>query len=268
MAELHVNGIRLYYEQHGEGEPILCIHGTASSSLMWGEAVDGLARLGRVIVYDRRGCTRSERPEPYLQTSVSEHADDAAALLDALGATHAVVIGRSYGGEIAPDLALRHPDSVRALVLLEGAPLSLSPEAAAWERSLSARVRAAADDGVETVAETLIRDVLGDDSWEAFPVQISQMFTDNGPAILAELNGGSLEVDSAALATIEQPTLLVAGADSPEGFRQVTEVTAAAIPNARTVLVEGGHLLNPAHPAVITFIEETLAAGEADAHDG
>ena len=268
MPDLHVNGIRLYYEQHGEGEPILCIHGTSSSALMWGEAVDPLTRLGRVIVYDRRGSTRSERPEPYLETTVAEHADDAAALLDALGATPAVVIGRSYGGEIALDLALRYPDRVRALVLLEGAPLTLSPEAARWERSLSERVQAAARDGIETVGETLIRAVLGDESWEVFPARIRQMFTDNGPAILAEFNGGSLEVEPAALATIDKPTLLVAGADSPEAFRQVTDVTAAAIPNARTILVEGGHLVNPAHPRVIAFIEETLATSHAGAVAG
>src|SRR5205085_7326052 len=84
MAEAQVCGIRLYYEEHGAGAPILCIHGTSSSALVWGAAVGTLARLGRVIVYDRRGCTRSERPEPYERTSVAEHADDAAVLLDAL----------------------------------------------------------------------------------------------------------------------------------------------------------------------------------------
>ena len=97
----------LYYEEHGSGAPILCIHGAGSSALMWAEAVEKLARLGRVIAYDRRGCSRSERPEPYERTRVADHADDAAGLLDALDAAPAVVIGRSYGGTVAMDLALR-----------------------------------------------------------------------------------------------------------------------------------------------------------------
>ena len=77
------------------------------------------------------GSYRSERPEPYV-TDVHEHADDAAALLDALAAAPAVVIGRSYGGATAIDLALRYPRHVRALVLLEGDAPSLSETAAEW----------------------------------------------------------------------------------------------------------------------------------------
>lgn len=255
MAELHVNGVGLYYEEHGQGPPILCVHGTGSSALMWGDAVADLARLGRVLVYDRRGCTRSQRPVPYDKTSVGEHADDAAALLDALGATPAAVIGRSYGGEIAIDLALRYPERVRGLVLLEGALLSLSAEAAAWEQSLGQQVAAAADDPT-TVGEAFIRLVLGDGAWEESPAPVRQMFTDNGPAIVAELAGGSLQVDQAALSTINQPTLLVAAAHSPRAFRQVTDAMAAAMPNSRTFIVEGGHLINPAHPAVLRFLQE------------
>jgi pimeloyl-ACP methyl ester carboxylesterase len=104
-----VNGVRLYYEEHGSGAPILCIHGGGSSAAMWADAMEELARLGRVIAYDRRGCARSERPKAYERTSVAEQADDAAALLDALATTPAVVIGRSYGGAVAVDLALRYP---------------------------------------------------------------------------------------------------------------------------------------------------------------
>src|SRR5437899_4859085 len=125
MGEVHVNGVRLYYEEHGQGDPIVCIHGTSSSAMVWRPAaIDELSGLGRVILYDRRGCTRSERPDPY-ETSVVQHAEDAAALLDARDAVPAVVIGRSFGGETAIELALRHPSSVRALVLLEAALLTL-----------------------------------------------------------------------------------------------------------------------------------------------
>ena len=89
------DSIDLYYEERGAGDPILCIHGSLSSAMMWEEPAEKLARLGRVITYDRRGCTRSERPQPYLTTTVPEHADDAAALLRALSATPAIIVGRS-----------------------------------------------------------------------------------------------------------------------------------------------------------------------------
>src|SRR5438552_325239 len=144
MGEVHVNGVRLYYEEHGQGAPILCIHGTSSSALVWQPAaIDELSRLGRVILYDRRGCTRSERPDPY-ETSVVQHAEDAATLLQVLEAVLGVVIGRSYGGETAVELALRHPASVRALVLLEAALLSLDREAMQWAEELRAAVEDAA----------------------------------------------------------------------------------------------------------------------------
>ena len=206
MPELQLNGVQLYYEEHGQGPPILCVHGMAGSALMWAAAVPELARLGRVIVYDRRGCTRSQRPVPYDKTSVAEHADDAAALLEALGAIPAVVIGRSYGGEVAIDLALRYPQRVRALVLLEAAILCLSAGAIAWEASLRQRVLAAVADDPTTVGETLVRFILGDATWDGFPAPIKQMFTDNGPAAVAEATGGSLQVDQAALGSIDQPS--------------------------------------------------------------
>ena len=109
------------------------------------------------------------------------------------------------------------------------------------------------------MAGVLLRRVLGDATWEQLPEAARRMFSDNGPAILAELAGGALPVDAAALARIQQPTLLVAAADSPEVFRQVTDMLAAALPNARTVRVRGGHMVNPADPTVLSFIQETLA---------
>ena len=261
MPEIQLPAIRLYYEERGQGSPILCIHATGSSGLMWEAAVQDLARLGRVIVYDRRGCTRSQRPQPYRSTTVSEHAEDAAALVEALGATPAIVIGRSYGGEVATELALRYPHHVRALVLLEGAPVGLSPAARQWDAALTARVLEAAEGGMERVGETLLREVLGDSTWEQFPPPVQAMFTANGPAILAEFRGGGLQVDPARLATIDKPALLVAASGSQEAFRQATAALAAALPGARTVTVGGNHLVDPAGPAVLDFIREVIADG-------
>jgi pimeloyl-ACP methyl ester carboxylesterase len=262
MPEIRVNGVSLYYEEHGSGHPILCIHGTGSSAAVWVDAARELARHGRTIVYDRRGCTRSERPEPFV-TNADQHADDAAALIDALGATPALVIGRSYGGNVALDLTLRYPDRVRALALLEGAPETLSPLARQWLAELEEKLFAAADEDMATVGETLIRAVAGTRAWEGMPEEARQIFTDNGPAIIAELRGGILEVSAEELGSIAQPTLLVCGKDSLPAFTDVTNVMAQAMPQARVEWIEGGHLIHPAHPVVVAFVREVLTgAGE------
>jgi esterase len=261
MAEQRVNGANLYYENHGAGAPIVLIHGCGGSALGFTNAVTELAKLGRVTAYDRRGCARSERPEPYERTSVAEHTDDAAALLAALEATPAIVIGRSYGGTIAADLALHYPDRVRAVVMLEpDAPRELAPNAAAWIDALAERLRdVAARDGIDAVGEALITGVAGEDAWRSFPDQWQRVVTQNGQAILAELRGEWwLKADAAVLATITQPTLLVAAAESPPEFHQPINVFASALPNARTALVGGDHIIDPAAPEVIAFIEEVL----------
>jgi esterase len=261
MTEQRVNGVNLYYEDRGAGAPIFLIHGCGGSALGFADAVPQLAKLGRVVAYDRRGCARSERPEHYERTRVAEHTDDAAALVDALEATPAIVIGRSYGGTIAADLAVRYPDRVRAVVMLEpDAPRELAPRAAEWVDALAERLRAvAASNGVDAVGEALITSVAGKGAWSSFPDRWQRVLTQNGPAILAELAGDWwLEADAAALATITQPALLVAAAESPPEFHEPIDVYAGALANARTELVGGDHIIDPAAPEVIAFVAEVL----------
>ena len=262
MPEIRVNGISLYYEEHAAGEPIVGIHGAGSSAAFWADAAQELARHGRTIVYDRRGCSRSERPEPYA-TNVHQQADDAAALIDALAAAPAIVVGRSYGGAVAIDLALRYPDRVRALVQLEGdGGLSLSEAAMREVAELEELVFAAAEIDMDTVAETLVRSVLGDAGWEGLPEPAKEILTANGPAIVAELRGGYPDVTAAELGTVDQPTLLVGGKDSLLDYAEVMKLTAAATPWARVEWVEGGHAINPAHPVVLAFVDDVLARHE------
>ncbi len=262
MSQIHVNGVTLYYEEHGAGAPILGIHGAGSSAAFWSEAAAKLAKHGRTIVYDRRGCSRSERPEPYT-TNVHEQADDAAALIEALDAVPAVVIGRSYGGAVALDLALRYPDLVRALVQLEGdAGLSLSETAMRELAEVQEKIFAAAQADIGSVAETVVRAVAGDAPWEGLPDEAKQILAANGAATVAELSGGYPEVTVEQLASVDKPTLLVGARDSVFDYSELMQIAVDAMPAARVEWVEGGHLIDPAHQIVLAFVGEVLGRKE------
>jgi len=258
VAYVTANGVRLYYEERGSGTPILCLHGAGSSAVFWEDAAEKLSELGRVITYDRRGSWRSDRPEPYEITSVQEHGDDARELLRELYAEPAILIGRSYGGTVGLDLALRHPDSVLALALLEAGPMGLSPEYDKWFTSIGATLeRAVAERGVDVVGEVVLREVFG--AWEELPEAWRDIFTANSPALLAEVRGGE-RTDNAQLGELRMPTLVVTAEDSPEPIRRGSEALARALPQARKTHVGGGHAIDPAGPEVLVFVEEVLAA--------
>src|SRR5574341_2228297 len=125
MARTHVNGIDMYYEVHGSGEPLVLIMGLGANTTAWYRQIPVFSREYQVIVFDNRGAGRSDKPnEPY---SMGQMADDAHGLMDALGVESAHVFGMSLGGMIAQELVLRYPERVRNLVL--GGTMSGGPSA-------------------------------------------------------------------------------------------------------------------------------------------
>ncbi|MFC7496412.1 MULTISPECIES: alpha/beta fold hydrolase, partial [unclassified Nocardioides] len=189
---------------------------------------------------------------------VRSHADDAAALVDALDASPAVVIGRSYGGEVAVDLALRYPALVRCLVLLEPSMPMLSPESREWLERL--RRRLPPGTAPAEAAARLIEAAFGEGTWEQLPDEMRTLFVDNGDAILTEVHGAWTQPSAPELAKLDVPTLLLSGDDSPGPFRAADDELAARLPHARRELVGGGHLIDPASPIVLSFIDELLAS--------
>jgi pimeloyl-ACP methyl ester carboxylesterase len=115
---------------------------------------------------------------------------------------------------------------------------------------------------MDTVAQAFIGQVLGAEAWDGFSRDMKRMLTGNGPSIVAEFEGGPLELDLRRLATIETPSLLVATSGSPDAFRELTDRMAEAMPNARTVVIGGGHFVDPAAPEVLEFLREILYAAE------
>jgi pimeloyl-ACP methyl ester carboxylesterase len=252
MPHAHVNGVRLYYEERGEGAPILGIHGAGSAAVFWEDAAERLSALGRTIVYDRRGSWRSERPDPYEVTSVQEHADDALALLRELDAVPAILVGRSYGGTIALDLALRHPESVIGVALLEAGPLGLSPEYDDWFAAVLHTAEGAATDAI---GEAVLRAVFG--AWDELPGTWREVFSANGPALLAELRGGERTANE-RLHELSVPALVVTAEGSPAPIRRASEALGRVLPSAQSVRVGGDHAIDPAGQFVLDFVSSLL----------
>src|SRR6185295_9713455 len=108
-------GTRIWWEEQGQGDPLLLIMGLGATLEWWNRLMPSLIPRYRTIAFDNRGVGKSDVPPgPY---SIPLMADDAQAVLEAAGVATAHVIGMSMGGYIAQELALRHPARVRSLVL-------------------------------------------------------------------------------------------------------------------------------------------------------
>jgi len=115
MPTAKVGDIDIYYESHGDGEPILLIQGYGQYSGQWAALIPRFSREYRVICFDNRGTGRSDKPDmPYTMKML---AADASGLLDAIGIDRAHVFGVSMGGMIAQEFALNYPDKVISLIL-------------------------------------------------------------------------------------------------------------------------------------------------------
>ena len=116
MPVADANGIRIHYEVHGEGRPLLFILGLGADVSEYTALIDQLAARSRIIAFDNRGAGRTDKPDaPY---SIELMAADALGVMDALGVTRADVLGISLGGRIALELALGHSERVERLILV------------------------------------------------------------------------------------------------------------------------------------------------------
>lgn len=134
MPTLQANGIKMYYETYGEGEPLVLISGLGYDHWQWHRMVPGLAAHYQVIVFDNRGVGQSDKPPgPYTAQLLAE---DTAALLSTLGIEKDAILGHSMGGFVAQALVLSHPNLVSHLILAStnfGGPrhVPITPEAMA-----------------------------------------------------------------------------------------------------------------------------------------
>ena len=245
MGSVRSEGCDLYYEEAGDGVPILLIHPAGATASTWGVAVEELARTGRVITYDRRGYARSSG-QPV--RSMSTHTTDAAAILQTLRTPPAVVVGTSAGAAIAVDLAVRRPDVVRAVIAHEfpwrftrHTPTASQAKAITKIGLLALLGRQ--DDAAEALLRAAYSYRGGGSAWDAFPQEWRRIGRENAKRALADFRNSIVTYPSGRdLATIRVPVVCSYGARSPDSMARLVRSLAFAIPNARTCRIEGaGH---------------------------
>jgi pimeloyl-ACP methyl ester carboxylesterase len=235
----------LYHEERGEGVPILLVHPAGSTASTWGSATEELARIGRVIAYDRRGYARSGGEPP---RSISPHTADAAALLESLRAPPAVVVGTSAGAAIAVDLAVRRPDLVRCVVAHEfpwryTRHLPSRSQVGALARIGLLTLRGRESDAAETLLRSAYAYRDGRTAWDAFPEEWRRAGRENAKAALVDFrNSIGVYPSRTDLRTVRVPVVCSYGARSPDGMFRLVRLLASAIPTARAQRIEGaGH---------------------------
>ncbi len=254
MSMAKVNGIELYYEEHGSGDPLLLIMGLAADSTAWLFQVPDFAKHYRTIVFDNRGVGRSSKPPgPY---TIHQMADDTAALLDVMRITRTHVVGVSMGGMIAQELALRHPQRVRGLVLACTYP---EPDA---EIERQREFSVAQFGGRITTSGEMRIDVSALDPMAFFQHLLPSVFNPDFIATqlpkLMELFGGALQYGFSLEAILGQvaavmshkatdrlhqitsPTLVITGDADRLVPPANSDILAKHIPGARLVKVAGG----------------------------
>ncbi len=245
MANIQVNGINLFYEVHGAGEPLLLIYGLAGRGNNWKFQIEALSSRFQIITFDNRGVGETDQPQEAF--TLGDIADDAALLLDDLGIASAYVFGISMGGMIAQEFVLRHPHKVRKLALGCTHPgIKHCLPSPAWVteifKNLPGKPR-----------EQVVR--------ECIPINYSLHTQEHGPELIESLI--PLFVDNRQrahgyagqlkaiwefnafdrLPELDAPTLVMTGTDDVLVVPGNSKIIAERIPNARLIeFPEAGHL--------------------------
>jgi pimeloyl-ACP methyl ester carboxylesterase len=240
MPYLERDAVRLYFEDDGEGPPILLTHGFGASASMWAGQVKAFSDRYRLIRWDMRGHGKTECPEDLENYSQAHTVDDMQALLDHLDIEKAVIAGHSLGGFMSLAFNVSYPERVRALVLQGCGPGYRRDDAREkWNERAANRARTLEEGGLAA---------LGGGAEVRESVQGSAKgLAQAARGILSQTD--SRVIDS--LPGVSVPTLVIIG-DGDTYYMDGSGYMADRIPDAVNVVVEGaGHGVNVEKPAAV-----------------
>lgn len=250
---VEVNGAPIYHEVRGAGPTLVFISGSTGDAGHFDQVANALQDEFTVVTYDRRGNSRSRRPEGWDSTSVDEQADDAAGLIEALDGAPALVYGNSTGAIIALNLVIRHPALVRGAMLHEPPLLSVlarPDEATGLIQPIIEREMAAGRPW--RAVEAFLRLAMGDGSFDQMDEELRQRLLGNAQTLFG-LEFGRFELyrpDDSALAAVGVPVQVLAGEDGIPFCREAADWLAGRL-NVTTVTMAGAHTPQSDRPHVV-----------------
>jgi len=280
MQTVEVNGVSLAYREQGTGTPVVFVHGSASDIRTWEHQLGVLSSRHRAIAYSRRfACPNAPIP-PGADDPMLPHVDDLVALLGALDAKPAHLVGHSWGAFVSLLASIRHPEAVTSLVLMEPPVLPLfvsaRPRPGELLRTLALRPRTAlaivrfgitaaepaakayrrADD--QAGFETFARGVLGREGFERLSEERKAQAWDNVAVDKAQLLGeGFPPLSDDEVRGVRAPILLLHGERSPALFARLTDRLEELLPNVRRTEVPGAsHIMHEDNPG---FVNDAIA---------
>ena len=267
MPRLKTNGVELYYEREGQGEPLLLVHGLLFSGESWRDQVRALSADYECITVDLRGQHRSETTDDPAGYDLWNQAEDVHGLIHELGVAPVHYAGLSMGGMIGMRLALRHPEVLRELVLVDTSSMPEDPENVERYEAFRQVVESGQLEAVLPAlpvtffCDEFIRD--RDDyvqSWFALLQAGNPMGFARASRAVDERTDITDQVGA-----IRLPTLVIHGSEDVAIPLEKGRATAAAIPGARLEVIEGaGHQSNIDHPEEVTrLLREFLATVRA-----
>ena len=270
MPFIAARDLRIYYESRGVGQRVLGIGGTGGDLRRFPTVFEMLPTQGfEILAYDQRGLGQTSRPDkPY---SLADYADDAEVLLEALGWDQCGVVGFSFGGMVAQELALRHPQRVERLVLAS----TSSGGAGGASYPLHEIAGLPSEDFICRLIS--LSDTRRDAAWQAaHPEQFQALFEQilSGLQIGADepgrRTGARRQLEARAhhdtykrLPALRMPVYICGGRYDGIAYPAGMEALQRQIPEARLELFEGGHLFFLQDPQAISRIGAFLR-GELD----
>jgi len=245
MPQANVNGVKLYYKTHGQGEAMVLIPGMGAGHTSWFRQLPAFKEHFRVITFDPRSIGRSERPElPYEFKAL---VDDVVGLMDHLGIERAHVLGQSLGGLVAQEVAIDYPDRVLKLVLVSSTvaggdanPINPALMEALGYTEGTTEVDFSKLDTRRTM-NTLIGMSFNKLLYRKAMQLLSRFFVK--PEMFDGLSDHLRAISGHSTADrphlIKARTLVTTGAEDRIVFPWASEMLAARIPNAKLVMVKG-----------------------------